>query len=423
MPRKVVSPQPTLTRKQHIHLRRDEIQTRWVMAGLAVVLLVVIGIVGFGYVRSFILRMNEPVAVVFGEKITVNQWQKEVRYRRMQYIDRYGQYAALANIETNTSYAKIYQDMAVQYQQILQNPSAIGEEALTFMVDGAVVRHEALARNLAVTDGELQEKIEQLFQYTPAPTLTVLALTPPTPTSTATITPTPDPLTPTATPTASATPTVSGTPTAVLLPTLAPNTPTPYMEEAFRTNYSQFLSKLQKSTGMTETDFRERLRVEMLTAKLKSAIVADVPHEQEQYHLARIVVADATLAEVARTRITGGEDWATVVKEVSTDTLSIDKGGDIGWIGPGLLPADAEKEVFALAVGEISQPIQTDTAEWSIYRLQEKGVRTLEDYAYTAAQEAFYRQWLSSAKSAEGAVEIVGFASDVVPTDPALSAN
>lgn len=409
MPRKATPP-PTLTRKQRAHLRRDEVQTRWVIVGLVAILLVVLGLVGFGYVRSYILLMNDPVAVVYGEKITVGQWQKEVRFRRLQYVDQYTQYAALANYTNDSSYMQVYKDMADQYLQILQNPTAIGEEAMTYLVDTAVVRQEAVARNFTVTDGELQEKIEQLFDYTPAPTLTVLALTPATPTATATITPTPEqPL-----------PTVAGTPTTVLLPTLEAATATPYTEEAFRSGYSQYLSKLQKNTGMTETDFRERLRGEMLTTKVKNAVIAEVPREQEQYHLARIVVPDETLAATLRARLDGGEDWAALVKEASTDTFSKDKEGDIGWIGSGMLPADAEQQVFALAVGEISQPIQTDTAEWTLFRLQEKAVRPLEDYAYSAAQEAVYTQWLSDAAGKEGAVEQVGFASDLVPTDPKL---
>jgi hypothetical protein len=415
MPRKVVPPQPTLTRKQHAHLRRDEMQTRLVIIGVVAVLLLVFGIVGFGYVRSYIVRMNEPVAVVFGEKITVAQWQKEVRIRRMQYIDRYSQYKALASMDTTSSYAQIYNNLADQYQQILQDAPAVGEEALTYMVDGAAVRHEAVARGITVTDAELQERIEQLFLYTPAPTLTVLALTPPTPTSTATITPTPEQ------PTPSATPTAASTPTAVLLPTLPPATETPYTEDSFRTNYAQYLSRLQETTGMNETDFRERMRMEMLTEKVKNAVVADVPHEQEQYHLAWLVVAEDTLAEAARMRVTGGDDWATIVQEVSTDTITKDTGGDMGWIGTGVLSADVEQQVFALAVGEVSEPIQTATGEWAVYRLQEKEVRPLDDSAYSAAQEAFYTKWLAEIKNAEGVVEIVGFETDVLPTDPVLT--
>jgi parvulin-like peptidyl-prolyl isomerase len=333
-----------------------------------------------------------------------------VRYERLQYLDQLQQYVALANAETDPSIAQYYQSFSQQIQAVLDDPQQVGNEALTFLINSAVVRHEAASLQVAVTDKDLQTTIEQFFGYIPAATLTAQ----PSPTQRPSATPAVDQAT------LVATPTLSATQAALLLPSLVPSTPTPYTEQSFLDSYTKFLDTLRQKTGMTETDFRERIRAELLKNKARSAIIAGVSRNQEQYHLFRIVVGDEITAVAVRERLSAGEAWPALVSEVSTDTTSNNKGGDIGWIGSGILPSVVEEKVFALNVGEISQPQQTASSSWAIFKLQEKAVRPLEDIPYAAAQEAAYNKWLSDLKTKEGAVNIIGFAADLIPTDPKL---
>jgi hypothetical protein len=420
MPQKTALPPSNLTRKQQHHLRRDEVQTRIVLAAFLGVLVLIAAIIGYGYVRAYVLRQGEPVAVVYGETITIAQWQKEVRYERLQNIDLYQQYAAYYQVEADATIRGYYKSFADQYVALLSDNMQIGKNAQDFLVQGAIIRHQAALLNIAVSDEEVQGKIDGIFGYTPSATLTAQPSVTPSATNTPTATPAADAPTATAAPTVAATPTLSATQQAMLLPTMVPPTATPYSEESFQKSFSAYMDMLNKKTGMTEADFRERVRVVQLLAKVRASVISTVPRDQEQYHLLRISAPDEVTAAADRVRITGGEDFSTVAKEVSTDANAKTDGGDIGWIGSGILPTAVEDKVFALNVGDVSEVVQIDSATWAIFKLVAKEVRPLDDIPYNAAQTAFYNKWLADLETKENVLNILGF-TDVLPTDPVLS--
>jgi len=64
-------------------------------------------------------------------------------------------------------------------------------------------------------------------------------------------------------------------------------------------------------------------------------------------------------AEEIRDRlILGGEDFATVAKNLSAD-LSAANGGDLGWVGPGETVPEFDRAMSALADGEISDVVRS----------------------------------------------------------------
>lgn len=58
-------------------------------------------------------------------------------------------------------------------------------------------------------------------------------------------------------------------------------------------------------------------------------------------------------------RIIDGEDFSSIAKEVSDDTTSSVKGGDIGWLHVGQLLPEIDEVAAKLKIGEVSQPIRT----------------------------------------------------------------
>ena len=66
-----------------------------------------------------------------------------------------------------------------------------------------------------------------------------------------------------------------------------------------------------------------------------------------------------TRADTLLKQIRSGTDFAALAKKESSDTESGKKGGDLGDVAPGVLPAELEAAAAVLKQGEVSDPIRT----------------------------------------------------------------
>jgi len=70
-------------------------------------------------------------------------------------------------------------------------------------------------------------------------------------------------------------------------------------------------------------------------------------------------------------RLRGGEDFATLARANSQDTLSAAKGGSLGWLNKGDTVPAFEDMLGSLGTGEISKPVKTQFG-WHIVQVQER---------------------------------------------------
>lgn len=90
----------------------------------------------------------------------------------------------------------------------------------------------------------------------------------------------------------------------------------------------------------------------------------------QQTHLRHIMLSpneirddDQSLAEIRRLRqrILDGDDFATLARQNSDDAASVVAGGDLDWINEGGMPLSWEMAATELEIGELSEPIRTET--------------------------------------------------------------
>ncbi|MFT6119670.1 MAG: peptidyl-prolyl cis-trans isomerase C [Yoonia sp.] len=98
-----------------------------------------------------------------------------------------------------------------------------------------------------------------------------------------------------------------------------------------------------------------------------------------EYNASHLLVETEEEAIAAKARITDGEEFADVARNVSTGPTG-PNGGNLGWFGTGQMVPAFEEATIALSIGEVSDPVETQFG-WHVLTLLEtrnKDIPTLE---------------------------------------------
>ena len=407
---------------------RERLITRYLTIGTVVILLTVIGLIGYGVISESFITPRQPVADVNGVTIFAGDLQTRVKYDRQTLLNQYISTAnQIQQFAGQPQIIGLFADQLTQIDLQLENSNFLGQEALNTLIDEEIIRQTASEMGISLTAEELDLAIEEAFGFfadgTPVPTASPEAL----PTSTlsaeqlALVSPTPSPTTgPTITPDAEATATPSeeeadAEPTATQAPTLVP---TEYTRDLFETNRQQIISSYDQAIGFTEEDLRNLIEIQEIQRRIFEEVTADVPTEEEQVWARHILVEDEETALEVLERLEDGDDWSELAAEYSTDTSNKDRGGDLGWFGTGRMVAPFETAAFALEFGEVSDPVETDFG-WHIIQLLGRENRSLSAAELQARQAQAYDAWLAETRtSAE--IEIFDVWTEHVPTEPSI---
>lgn len=88
-----------------------------------------------------------------------------------------------------------------------------------------------------------------------------------------------------------------------------------------------------------------------------------------------------------RQRIQGGDDFTTLARAHSQDTVSAARGGDLGWSNPGDMVPRFEEEMARLAPSEISEPFQSRFGWHIVQVLARRDHDSTEEFKRNQARE------------------------------------
>ncbi len=96
--------------------------------------------------------------------------------------------------------------------------------------------------------------------------------------------------------------------------------------------------------------------------------------------------------EQLRQRIRGGEDFAELARTYSDDKGSGERGGDLGWVSPGMLVPPFEQAMNALKPNELSAPVKTTFGWHLIQVLERRQAQATPETMRTRTREALLRR-------------------------------
>jgi len=379
--------------------QREDRQKRIIIIATISVLVIVFGLVAYGVIDRFVLTPKVTVIELENEKITADQFEQQVRWRRRNMIMDIDQmlmtFQQLGGTPEVFGYFEQQLMLAVTS---LQQPLMVGQEVIQALSQDIILKVEAEKMGIIVDDALIDREIQEAFGYFAEGTATPAAT-----------------LAPTTTPAASEN--EDGEPDPTATPLLQP---TEYTEELFNDNYKQFLLSVE-DVGITEGTIRDIIEITIIREQILDIVSVDVEATAEHVWIRHILVADEETANEVLGKLADGEDFADLAAEYSLDTSNKDQGGDLDWFTRGAMVQPFEEAAFALEVGEISDPVQTDFG-WHILESLGKDDLLLDPSAHQELRNQAYANWMAE-KETEYQPIINDNWSKYVPSEPALPAE
>ncbi len=167
--------------------------------------------------------------------------------------------------------------------------------------------------------------------------------------------------------------------------------------------YQQFL----ESNGMSEEYLSEALKKEYIINNYLSVKIENLEPTQEEIETIfndlnmnqkvsarHILVATEEEAKAVTERLTKGEKFEDLAKEISIDTASGANGGDLGYFSYTDMVQPFSEAAFALEIGEISQPVMSDFG----YHIIEVTDKSIDDTITVESKKSELTEYYKSYK-------------------------
>lgn len=425
-------------REHKSRAEREAQLQRWVVIGTVATVAVVAIILAAAVIIELIVTPNQVVATVNGDTITVAQFQQRVRLERALLNQQINGYLSLLSAQGLDPNQFTGQEPLRTWLSRVQIPDQLGNAVINDMVNDLLVRQEAAARGISVTETDIQAQINQFFGFdpetagqpptaTPSPTITPTPFVSPTPSPVPTSTPTPVPAVAeiTAEPGAEATAPVEPTITPTPFPTATPTaTRTPKEERAeFERRRDEFFAYLRNAARLSNGDINAYFETRALRAALRDAVAETKSNEALYVNARHILLETESDALDVLDALKRGDLFAELARAVSVDPGSGAQGGELGWSPVARYVPPFAQAVTDAAIGEIVGPVRSEFG-WHIIQVRARELRPVSAAEADRLKEQEFTAWLEARRSAEDvAIEISSIWADNVPSDPVFIAN
>ncbi len=418
--------------------REAEIQ-RLVILGTGAAIAFIVIVLAIALIVDRVVTPARTVATVNGENISVNDFQERIRFERVLGSERLS-----AGINEGVEeFGLAFEDAANQavsfepYSSIWQElnaPDILALRVINDMIDDRIIRQEAAARNITVTQEEIDAQISEIFSFdrealemmaaeitpevteTPEPTITPTPLVSPTPSPEPTVTPIAEATAADDTEAAAPVEAIEATPTFTPFPTVAPP-PTRTASERLDSfgNTLEDFYRLARRAGYSEAQVNAYFETQALREAL-SKVVVEADNTEVWVNSRHILVETEEEALDIIDALNAGESFASIARASSTDTGSGANGGELG-----LAPASNFVEPFADAVREVEIGVITGPVEsqfgFHIIQVSAREDREVDEEQAGVNRETAFDEWLTELRNQQE-TDISNIWPDFVPPNP-----
>lgn len=149
-----------------------------------------------------------------------------------------------------------------------------------------------------------------------------------------------------------------------------------------------------KTNNYTAEEFPQVLRTSLISNKVRDALTADLEGNVKQVHARHILLRTESDAKDILTKISGGEDFASLAAQYSQDETTRERGGDLGWFTQDeLLTPKLAQTAFSLQVGQIAGPVATELG-YHVIQVMEIADRPVEPERRVYIAQTRFDNWL-----------------------------
>lgn len=393
------TPKPRQSQREYMLSQREQGQFRTLRLALFGLIGFIAIILLFGLVWEFLIKPQQPVAVVNDTDISQSEWYDRTTFERNRILSNLDDFYDAVGGDLN----QLYQ-FAGNQLQLAQLPAALGRQTLDQMIDDVELGQEAARRSITISDEEVDTTIKTQFNFydgdlptaTPEPTQTIV----PTPSIT--------PIVPlgqeTEEPEIAEDTNASPTEEPTALPTALP-TATPVSQESYSEQYGELITNYEEWGG-NEEDYRREVRSGLLREKLGDAFAEDseLELERENYSLFTMIFQSEEDALIASDRIEregfvtawntirsipreeSTQPYASEIQWTSLETISNSFGIEVNNF---LLTADIDDTSDILIEGEDS------SQRWFIINLRGREVQPVNEAGIEQQKVQRLNEWLT----------------------------